>query len=67
MSYLAPSFTLSKEIVYDEALSLNRIYSEPKSLEIFLLEKGYSFKLVLKRILWARKISRTEPLDKVKN
>ena len=36
-------------------------------LERFLLERGNSSKLVRKEILWARKISRNELLDKEKS
>ena len=36
-------------------------------MERFLLERGYNSKLVWKEILWARKISRNELLDKEKS
>ena len=61
-------------IPYSQALRLNRICSETKSfdkrcndLERFLLEKGYSSKLVRNKILRARKIPRNELLDKEKS
>ena len=63
-----------KGIPYSQALRLNRICSETNSfdkrcndLERFLLERGYSSKLVQKEILRARKISRNELLDKEKS
>ena len=59
---------------YSQALRLNHICSETNSfdkccndLERFLLERGYSSKLVRKEILRARKISRNELLDKEKS
>ena len=61
-------------IVKTQALRLNCICSETNSfdkrcndLERFLLERGYSFKLVRKEILQARKIPRNELLDKEKS
>ena len=57
-----------------QALRLNCICSETNSfdkrcndLERFLVERGYSSKLVRKEILRARKISRNELLDKEKS
>ena len=67
-------FHCKKGIPYSQALRLNRICSETSSfdkrcndLERFLLERGYSSKLVRKEILRARKISRNELLDKEKS
>ena len=64
-------FHCKKGIPYSQALRLSRIYSETNSfdkccndLERFLLERGYSSKLVWKEILRARKIPRNELLDK---
>ena len=63
-----------KGIPYSQALKLNCICSETNyfdkrynDLEIFLLERGCSSKLVGKEILWARKIPRNELLDKEKS
>ena len=68
------SFHCKKGIPYSQALRLNRICSETNSfdkrcndLERFLLERGYSSKLVRKEILRARKIPRNELLDKEKS
>ena len=71
---MAP-FPLQKGYIpYSQALRLNRICSETNSfdkrcndLERFLLERGYSSKLVRKEILRARKIPRNELLDKEKS
>ena len=67
-------FHCKKGIPYSQALWLNRICSETNlfdnrcnDLERFLLERGYSSKLVRKEILRARKISRNELLDKEKS
>ena len=67
-------FHCKKGIPYSQALRLNRICSETNSfdkrcndLERFLLERGYSSKLVRKEILRARKIPRNELLDKEKS
>ena len=67
-------FHCKRGIPYSQALRLNRICSETNSfdkrcndLERFLLERGYSSKLVRKEILRARKISRNELLDKEKS
>ena len=76
--YLQPSsrhpFHCKNGIPYSQALRLNRICSETNSfdkrcndLERFLLERGYSSKLVRKEILRARKIPRNELLDKEKS
>ena len=61
--YVSP-FYCKKGIPYSQALKFNCICSEANSfdkryndLERFLLERGYSSKLVGKEILWARKIS----------
>ena len=67
-------FHCKKGMPYSQALRLNRIYSETNSfdkrcndLERFLLERGYSSKLVRQEILRARKIPRNELLDKKKS
>ena len=67
-------FHCKKGIPYSQALRLNRICSETSSfdkrcndLERFLLERGYSSKLVRQEILQARKIPRNELLDKKKS
>ena len=67
-------FHCKKGIPYSQALRLKRICSETSSfdkhcndLEGFLLERGYSSKLVQKEILRARKIPRNELLDKKKS
>ena len=68
-------FYYKKSIPHSYALiRLNRICSETtyfnkhcNDLEIFLLERGYSSKLVSKEILRARKIPRNELLDKEKS
>ena len=67
-------FHCKKGIPYSQALRLNRICSETNSfdercndLQRFLLERGYSSKLVRKEILRTRKISRNELLGKEKN
>ena len=67
-------FHCKKGIPYSQALRLNCICSETNSfdkrcndLERFLLERGYSSKLVRKEILRARKIPRNELLDKEKS
>ena len=59
------SFHCKKSIPYSQVLRLNRICSETNSfhkrcndLERFLSERGYSFKLVRKEVLWVRKIPR---------
>ena len=59
---------------YSQALKLNCICSETNSFDTpyndlgrFLLERGYSSKLVGRDILWARKIPRNELLDKEKS
>ena len=59
------SFHCKKSIPYSQVLRLNRICSETNSfhkrcndLERFPSERGYSFKLVQKEILWVRKIPR---------
>ena len=56
-------FHYKKGILYSQALMLHCICSEINSfdkryndLETFVLEKGYSSKLVGKEIIWARKI-----------
>ena len=61
-------------IPYSQALRLNCICSETNSfdkrcndLERFLLERGYSSKLMQKEILRARKIPRNGLLDKEKS
>ena len=68
------TFHCKKGIPYSQALRLNHICSETNSfdkhcndLERFLLERGYSSKLVQKEILRARKISTNELLDKEKS
>ena len=62
-----------KGIPYGQTLKLNCICSETSSfdkccndLEKFILERGYSSKLVREEILHARKIPRNELLDKKK-
>ena len=67
-------FHCKKGIPYGQALRLSHICSETNSfhkrcndLERFLLERGYSSKLVRKEILRARKIPRNELLDKEKS
>ena len=67
-------YDLHHKPVYSQALRLNRIYTETNSFdkrfndfERFLLERGYSSKLVRKEILRARKIPRNELLDKKKS
>ena len=50
--------------ISSETNSFNKRYDD---LERFLLERGYSSKLVGKEILWARKIPRNELLDKKKS
>ena len=67
-------FYRKKGIPYSQALRLNRICSEInsfdkryKDLEIILLERGYSSKLVRKKVLRARNIPRNELLDKEKS
>ena len=70
-----PHFPLLKAYIpYSQALRLNRICLETNSfnkrcndLERFILERGYSSKLVRKKIFWARKIPRNELLDKEKS
>ena len=64
-------FHCKKGIPYSEALRLNCIFSETYSfdkrcnnLKRFLLERGYNSILVRKEILRAKKISRTDLLDK---
>ena len=66
-------FHCKKGIPYSQALRLNRICSETSSFdkrcndfERFLLERGYSSKLVQKELLRARKIPRNELSDKKK-
>ena len=67
-------FHSKKCIPQNQALRLNRISSETNcfdkcrnDLERFLLERGYSSKLVRKEILRARKIPRNELLNKEKS
>ena len=65
-------FHCKKGIPFSQALRLNRICSVTfdkrcNDLERFLLERGYSSKLVRKEILRARKIPRNELLDKKKS
>ena len=76
--YLLPSschpFYCKKAIPYSQALRLNRICSNNKfydkrsnDLEEYLLERGYSEKMVRKEILRARAIPRDALLEKVHN
>ena len=76
--YLLPSschpFYSKKVIPYSQALRLNRICSDNKlfdkrsnDLEEYLLERGYSEKMVRKEILQARAIPRDALLEKVNN
>ena len=67
-------FHCKKGTPYSQALRLNRICSDTNSfdkrcndLERFLLERGYSSKLVRKEMLRARKIPRHELLDEEKS
>ena len=54
-------FHCKKCIPYRQALRLNRTFDNRcNNLEIILLEREYSSKLVRKEILWARKIPRNE-------
>ena len=62
-----------KGIPYSQTLRLNRIYSDPNSfdkrcndLEKWLIESGYSERVVRKQILGARGFSRDSLLDKTK-
>ena len=73
-SSLCHPFHCKKSIPYSQALRLNHISSETyyfdkrcNGLEIFLLQRVYSSKLVLKEILRARKVPRNELLDKEKS
>ena len=63
-----------KGIPYSQTLRLNRICSDNnnfdkrcKELESWLLEKGYSAKMVRKQVLRAREPSRESLLEKVKS
>ena len=68
------SFYCKKVIPYSQALRLNRICSNNEffdkrcdDLEKYLLERGYSEKIVHKEILGARAIPRDALLEKVNN
>ena len=60
-------FHCKKGIPYGQALRLNSFDKRCNELEIFLLEKGYSSKLMRIEIVGARKIPRNELLDKEKS
>ena len=71
---LCHPFYSKKVIPYSQALRLNRICSNNKffdkrsnNLEEYLLERGYSEKMVRKEILRARAIPRDALLEKVNN
>ena len=68
------AFYYKKGIPYSQALRLNRICSNNEfldkrcnDLEKYLLERGYSEKMVPKEILWARAIPRDALLEKANN
>ena len=59
---------------YSQTLKFNRIWSDNSNfdkrcneLHTWLLEKGYSEKVVRKQVLWAREHSRESLLEKVKS
>ena len=67
-------FYFKKGIPYSHALRLNRIYSNNElfykrcnDFEKYLLERGYSQKMVCKEIFQARAIPRDAILEKVNN
>ena len=71
---LCHPFYSKKVIPYSQAIRLNRICSNNKlfdkrsnNLEEYLLERGYSEKMVRKEILRARAIPRDALLEKVHN